>query len=136
MLEASVNRLAESSAVFWKTSAEKRKTSAEKRKSSAEKRKSNENLSILIGLETIEIVSANRIKAVAIATKSHNSVEAVSKFKMAGFRLKSGFKSLKKQGLQVKKTAKKAWDSKRRHWCLFFWNYQEKKTSVRPFYRC
>ena len=76
------------------------------------------------------------LKAVAIATKSHNSVEAVSKFKMAGFRLKSGFKSLKKQGLQVKKTAKKAWDSKRRHWCLFFWNYQEKKTSVRPFYRC
>ena len=67
-----------------------------KRKSSAEKRKSNENLGILIGLETIEIVSANRIKAVAMQQKSHNYVEAVSNFKMAGFRLKSGFKSLKK----------------------------------------
>ena len=48
--------------VFWKTSAEKRKTRAEKRKS-------NKNLNILIGLETIEIVSANQSKAVAIATK-------------------------------------------------------------------
>ena len=103
---------------FGKRVQKKGKRVQKKRNSSAEKRKSNENLGILNGLETIEIVSANRIKAVAIATKSHNSVEAVSKFKMAGFRLKSGFKSLKKQGLQVKTTAKKAWDSKRRQKAL------------------
>ena len=61
----------------------------------------------MIGLETIEIVSANRIKAVAIATKSHNSVAAVSKFKMAGFRLKSGLKSLKNKVYKFKKQQKR-----------------------------
>ena len=129
--------MAESSAVFWKTSAEKRKTSAEKRKSSAEKRKSNENLGILIGLETIEIVSAKRIKAVAIATKSHNSVEAVSKFKMAGFRLKSGFKSLKKQGLQVQKNSKKRLGiPKEGIGACFLGIIKRRKHQFRPFYRC
>ena len=119
---------------FGKRVQKKGKRVQKKRKSSAEKRKSNENLGILIGLETIEIVSANRIKAVAIATKRHSSVEAVSKFKMAGFRLKS----LKKQGLQVKKNSKKSLGFQNEALVLvfFFWNYKEKKTSVRLFYRC